>query len=498
MKANSDYLPAVLVGSAAALLNLILFSVYYSSTTTEIFEYFLPIWLFAAVLATVTLLRRAAPGSNRLLLRLGIIFAEPVDFSRSTPPSRQARRARLLNIVLIVFILAGLIVALDSLNWILSAGEFVAMGRLVGVTSLVTVALLVVLLLLNRWRSGWWLNLAFLFLITAAVAFSDEPRQVVEGRSLFFQILPILFSGFLLRPSTALWFSVLIASISAGLSLSAGLSNNSTAMIGFFLLGFLTWLVSSNLEHAIDEQDELNRGLDARVQERTRQLREANEFKSQFLRRVVHDLESPITAIQLTLQSLAGRTDAPDPQLLAALLQEGQRSLNLLKDLSRMSQEELASNRPLDAEPVDLGALARSIVTAHRAAAEEKGVALQMQAAGDLAPAAGDQNLLGEALTNLIGNAVKYTPSGGRVKVFLEQAEGYLVCQVQDTGIGIPAEDLEHLFEADYRAGNVGEIAGSGLGLSITREIVESCGGVLSVESAVGEGSTFTMRLPVS
>jgi signal transduction histidine kinase len=109
-----------------------------------------------------------------------------------------------------------------------------------------------------------------------------------------------------------------------------------------------------------------------------------------------------------------------------------------------------------------------------------------------------DENLLRPILTNLLSNAIKYSPKGGTVNFELAHHNEVVTFRIQDQGIGIPPEDLSHLFESFYRAGNVGTIQGTGLGLSIVKKSVDLHGGQLAVESIVDVGTTFTVRLPLT
>jgi signal transduction histidine kinase len=112
----------------------------------------------------------------------------------------------------------------------------------------------------------------------------------------------------------------------------------------------------------------------------------------------------------------------------------------------------------------------------------------------------GDKHRLAVLLNNLIGNAVKYTPDGGRVEVILEAGESWVQVSVKDTGLGISDEDQKHVFEKFYRSGDddVQQIKGTGLGLAIAREVARLHGGDITLQSEVGAGSTFTVELPTN
>jgi signal transduction histidine kinase len=168
-------------------------------------------------------------------------------------------------------------------------------------------------------------------------------------------------------------------------------------------------------------------------------------------------------------------------------------STNLL-DLSRID----AGIFPLDIRLGDLRDPIRSVVEAHAELAEQRGVALASEVPPAPVMLPFDRERIVQLLTNLVGNGLKFTPRGGQVRVMLtDQPEG-AVLEVRDSGPGILASEMPHVFERFFRGTNVGEAraSGSGLGLAIARSIVEMHGGQIEVASAIGEGSAFTVRLP--
>ena len=140
------------------------------------------------------------------------------------------------------------------------------------------------------------------------------------------------------------------------------------------------------------------------------------------------------------------------------------------------------------------------VLARHRPAARRKNITLSWKRSGRAAmyTVRGDETQLTSMFSNLVENAVKYTPVGGRVEVTAESDEGEVVVRVSDTGIGIPEKSLARIFERFYRVDKARskETGGTGLGLSIVRHIAENHGGHVTVESTPGEGSTFTVRLP--
>jgi signal transduction histidine kinase len=146
--------------------------------------------------------------------------------------------------------------------------------------------------------------------------------------------------------------------------------------------------------------------------------------------------------------------------------------------------------------PLDLATLCRRIVE-EVAVATERACPIRLDLADDATAAVADERLLRHVFTNLLANAVKYSPPGSPVEFAVRRAGIEAICQFRDQGVGIPAEDREWLFRAFHRGRNVGDRPGTGLGLVIVKRCLELHGGEITVDSTVGRGSTFTMRLPL-
>jgi signal transduction histidine kinase len=168
-------------------------------------------------------------------------------------------------------------------------------------------------------------------------------------------------------------------------------------------------------------------------------------------------------------------------------------STNLL-DLSRID----AGIFPLDMGDGDLRDPVQAVVQALSEVAVDRGVSLDSTVPGEPVELRFDRERIVQLMTNLIGNALKFTPRGGAVSVVLENGEGGAEIEVRDTGPGIPAEELPHIFDRFYRGTNTGDAraSGSGLGLAIVRSIVEMHAGEIEVASVVDEGTIFRIRLP--
>jgi histidine kinase len=178
---------------------------------------------------------------------------------------------------------------------------------------------------------------------------------------------------------------------------------------------------------------------------------------------------------------------------------EADRLQRLVRDLQELSRVESGA-LTLDRQPVPVPQLVAAVVDRLGRQFAEKGVTLETDVPADLPPARADEDRIGQVLLNLVGNALQYTPAGGRVVVDVRQEGEVIRLSVQDTGIGIAPEHLPHVFERFYRVDKSRSRAGggSGIGLTIARHLVEAHGGQMWAQSAgLGQGSTFTFTLPV-
>jgi signal transduction histidine kinase len=230
--------------------------------------------------------------------------------------------------------------------------------------------------------------------------------------------------------------------------------------------------------------------------------REAERAKQDFFALVSHELRTPLTAIlgyvELVLSDDVAAFPPEHARHLEVIERNARRLVRLVGDLLFAAQVEGA---PLLLEPadVDLPALVRDAVELARPRAEEGGVALVTEL-DPVDRCVGDRDRLAQVLDNLLSNALKFTPPGGRVVVRLANDGRHVRIEIADTGVGIAEEDLPHLFDRFYRARNVSRrsVRGLGLGLTIVRTIVDGHGGTVSVQSETGRGATFTVLLPVA
>ena len=234
----------------------------------------------------------------------------------------------------------------------------------------------------------------------------------------------------------------------------------------------------------------------AAVLERRRAEREADRLKNEFFALVSHELRTPLTSILGYVEILI--EDEPDDDRFLRVIERNARRLQrVVGDLLFVAQVE-AGTLSLDHREVDLEAVVADAIEAGRPRAEAAGIELTGETDA-LPPLQGDPDRIAQVVDNLVANAVKFTPPGGRVQVRATRRDGSAVIEVSDTGIGIPPDEQEHLFERFYRTASATErsIPGLGLGLSIVHAICAGHGGAVAVRSAEGQGTTFTVELPI-
>lgn len=249
-------------------------------------------------------------------------------------------------------------------------------------------------------------------------------------------------------------------------------------------------------------------GLPARgailVLQDTSELRRLERLRQEFVANVSHELKTPLSVIKACVETLLdGAMNDADHRdsFLGQIAEQSERLHSLIIDLLSLARIE-AGTEAFEFEAVQLTPLVTTCLERYKARAESKNQLLEMaplDADASLAVWA-DEEAVGQILDNLVDNALKYTPGGGRIAVRWKMEDGQICLEVEDTGIGIPEKDLPRIFERFYRVDKARsrELGGTGLGLSIVKHLVQAMHGTIRVSSRLGQGTTFTVHLPAT
>jgi two-component system phosphate regulon sensor histidine kinase PhoR len=228
--------------------------------------------------------------------------------------------------------------------------------------------------------------------------------------------------------------------------------------------------------------------------------RRYDTLRREFVANVSHELRTPLSVVQGYTETLlegAMKDEKNGPEFLGIIDKNVRRLSSIVSDLLDLSKLE-SGGQVFEPRPVDVRALVERVGDAFRPVAERKRQQLVVEVPANAGTVDADGALLERAVSNLVDNALKYTPEGGRVRMSATSDGVQAAITVEDNGMGIPEADLPRVFERFYRVdkSRSRDLGGTGLGLSIVKHIIQLHGGTISVRSAVGTGSSFTIRLP--
>ncbi|MGO8678712.1 MAG: ATP-binding protein [Limisphaerales bacterium] len=235
------------------------------------------------------------------------------------------------------------------------------------------------------------------------------------------------------------------------------------------------------------------------LEESNRKLLELDQVKSRFFANISHELRTPLTLLLAPLEALLNRfpLDTETRDLLHTMHANGMRLLKLINDLLDLVRLE-SGRLEIKREPIEIREFVKGLASAARQVAEDRRLRLETFVDPELGTVLADRDRLEKIVLNLVFNALKFTPAGGRVELRAEKQDADLVLAVSDTGMGIAEKNLPFVFDRFWQADDSSKrkYQGAGIGLALVKELVEAQGGKVSVQSQEGKGATFTVRLP--
>ena len=349
-----------------------------------------------------------------------------------------------------------------------------------------------------------------LLILTAILHFSGGVRNPFS----FYYIFHVIISSILLSRRSAYGVAALCLGLFSGMVLmehfgivhdyplnvlqqkpSAGYVTTAILALGTTLFTAV-FMATSIMERLKQKERELEQAW--------REVKQLEATKSRFLVLVSHEMRSPIVAIRSILDALSVvYSKCMGEKPVAMLARAGERAdslLTLTKDLLTLARQQAIQEGQGEPQVVDASAVMRSNLELFKAEAEQKNLALTGSYPERPVNVRADSESMNLVLSNLVSNAIRYTPAGGKVGVSWQTDGPWAVLKVSDTGIGISESELPHMFKEFFRAENAKKFtaSGTGLGLAITKNIVERAGGRIEVNSRLNEGSTFTVTLPLA
>ena len=394
---------------------------------------------------------------------------------------------------------AAIMLAWSLLDWVLAPAHLLTFVAL-RIGACVVAALTVVIArkaatTTNQVFAAWWIfsacwNLA----IAPMLAFvAEAPAPYIAGASIAMTVSGV----YPVWPSRLAASNAFVQALALMMCLAIGQASFGNLVFGFLAFGSIAVLATVTAGLRFDGRRRLFITRDELSTANSR-LRKIDKQKNEFFANISHELRTPLTLILAPVNELLCSTrPSPERESLAVAKRNGERLLRLIDDLLDLAKLEAGGFR-LRARELDLSALARQVTENAGPACKAKRIDLRFRTEGSAPNMYGDPHRLEIVFTNLIGNAIKFTPEGGRIEVAVRQCAGGSTVTVSDSGPGIPKQQTKHIFQrfrqGDLPAGT--HSSGVGIGLALARELTEVHGGKLTVESTVGQGLTFQVFLP--
>lgn len=230
------------------------------------------------------------------------------------------------------------------------------------------------------------------------------------------------------------------------------------------------------------------------------ELKQLEITRREFITNVSHELRTPLASLKAIIETLEGGV-TDDPIAAKAFVEKADTEVNrltqLVDELAELFRIE-SGQAPMKKLTLDINELLTRVAERFQNAAYRSGLKLQVEASPNLPQVAADGERIEQVMANLVHNAIKFTPAGGEISLWAKSTDDYVFVYIRDTGIGIDADELPHIFKRFYKADKARGRRGSGLGLAIVKHIIDAHGGKIWVESTVGGGSTVIFNLPIA
>jgi len=325
------------------------------------------------------------------------------------------------------------------------------------------------------------------------VVYIIDNKQTVQSlnAAMFSLILVAVFIGFVIAVAISLFVSKTI------LSPIQGMTKAAEAMAD----GDFSRKIKVESDDEIGILARTFNDMASQIETMLEELKNAEKLRREFVANVSHELRTPLTSIRTYAETISDTPEIPsetEEEFLRVIINESDRMTKIVQDLLELSRFD-SGNSKLVVERFSIEKSVRDVYAAIALEARKRGHVLNLELEWRMPMIKGDRARIEQVLMNIITNALKYTPDGGTIDIYGGKLRDEIWIRIEDTGIGIPAEDLARVFDRFYRVdkARTRESGGTGLGLSIAREIVTIHGGDISVESAAGEGTVVTVTLPI-
>lgn len=282
--------------------------------------------------------------------------------------------------------------------------------------------------------------------------------------------------------------------------INKNISNAIENDVGYLIAAFGVFIITSYFSvYIMTTISGQLRKQQAAYSQANKELRKKDKIKDEYVQRVTHDIKGHIAVISSSLEILKRKSLGEIHENYDDVIKRGVRRTDTLLDFIKelLTITNLRLKNKMEIKPFLINEVINKSIEATIGLAKDKNILIHSYAPNDLGEITGEQFSIEEAITNLLQNAVKYTPQDGKISLMASSDEKDVTIEIIDTGVGIPEEDIDKVFDEFYRSSNVKKsIEGSGLGLALVKQIIQRQKGKISVKSKVGEGSTFTVILP--